>query len=224
MSSVIWHVVRKSPSPPRQARSRASEQRLLDAAEIVLVRDGIERTTLHDIAKQARMSPANVYRRFRDKEALLRAVFRRFNQRSEAATAAAFDPETVRPLGLVRFAQQMIPGMVAGFRAQARLSRVAVEFSQQNWELDFVRKARQSEARSFERMVQTFLMWHDQIRHPDPEYAVRFAFATVACILREIILFDRAYVFADIVAVDDESLKCELPRLFLRYLGVHDEA
>jgi len=61
--------------PPRQARSRESLL-LLDAAEIVLVKYGPEGATLPRIAKQARLSPASVYRRFRDKEALMQALVR----------------------------------------------------------------------------------------------------------------------------------------------------
>src|SRR5258706_8168279 len=138
---------RPSPRPPSQARSRETLRRLLDAAEIVLVRDGFEGATLARIAKQARVSQANVYRRFRDKEALMRAVFRRFTERSSAA-AAEFDLEAVRPLGLVNFSRRVIAGMVDGFRANAGLSRVAVQFSEQHWELDFVRRGRRSEAKS----------------------------------------------------------------------------
>src|SRR6266404_5128250 len=215
---------RASPRPPSKARSRETLRRLLDAAEVVLVRDGFEGATLARIAKQARVSQANVYRRFRDKEALMRAVFRRFTDRSSAAAAAEFDLEAVRPLGLVNFSRRVIAGMVDGFRANAGLSRVAVQFSEQHWELDFVRRGRRSEAKSFDRMVQAFLLWRDQIRHPDPEYAIRFGFAMMALLLRELILFGRTRTFADVVAIDDERLKRELPRLFLAYLGVEDPA
>ncbi len=206
--------------PPRQERSRESLRRMLDAAETVLAKHGLQGATLPRIAAQAGISPANVYRRFRDKDALMEAVFRRLTQRSSAEVEAQFDPETVRPIGLVQFSRNVIEGMVRGYRADVRLSRVAVEYSEQHWEVDFVRKARASEAQSFQRMVDTFLIWRDQIKHPDPVYAIRFAFVIVAIALRELILFDRSHIFAAILPLNDDSLKQELPRLFLRYLGV----
>jgi hypothetical protein len=150
----------------------------------------------------------------------MRAVFERLTARSAAATEAAFDPEAVRPLGLRRFARQVIEGMIAGYRAGAGLSRAAVEYSQAHWEVDFIRKARASEERSFQRMVDTFLLWRGEIRHPDPERAVRFAFLMVAIVLRELILFDRGWIFESVIPVDDGTLKRELPRVFLSYLGV----
>ena len=208
------------PRPPRQARSRRSLERMLEAAEVVLAKHGLEGATLPRIARQARLSAANVYRRFKDKDALMRAVFQRLTERSSAATEAAFDPETVRPIGIVQFSRNMIEGMIRGYRADAGLSRACVEYSQAHWGVNFIRKARASEEKSFQQMVETFLMWRNQIRHPDPERAIRFAFLMVAIALRELILFNRAYVFEGVIAVDDELLKRELARAFLGYLGV----
>jgi AcrR family transcriptional regulator len=206
--------------PPMQERSRQSLSRMLDAAEAVLAKYGLEGTTLPRIAARARLSPANFYRRFRDKDALMAAVFARVRQRSAAETTARVDPETVRPIGLVQFSRNIIEGMIRGFRADAGLTRAAVEYSEQHWNADVVRKARASEGRSMDEVVKTFLIWRDQIKHPDPEHAVRFAFVMVSLALRELVLFDRSHRFEDVLPLDDGVLKRELPRMFLQYLGV----
>ena len=91
---------------------------------------------------------------------------------------------------------------------------------EQHWDADFVRRTRASEAQSFETMVKTFMIWRGQIRHPDPERAVRFAFIIVALALRELILFERTRVFEDVLALDDDLLREELTRMFIHYLGV----
>jgi len=213
---------RPKPRPPRQDRSRESLRRMLDAAETVLAKHGLQGATLPRIAAEAGLSPANVYRRFRDKDALMEAVFHRLTQRSSAGVQNQFDPETVRPMGIVQFSRNVIEGMIRGYRANAGLSRATVEYSEQHWEAGFVRKARASEAQSFQRMVDTFLMWRDQIKHPDPESAIRFAFLMVAIALRELILFDRSHIFKAVFPVNDDSLQRELPRLFLSYLGVEE--
>ena len=214
----------RSEHPPLQARSRETRRRMLDAAEMVLVKHGPEGATLPRIAKQARLSPASVYRRFRDKDALMRAVFRRFNERSEDAVDEGFRPETVRPLGLRQFSRTVIHGMVTGFRMNAPLSRAAIQYAEQHPDTDFVKKSADSEARSFERMVQTFLLWRDEIRHSDPEQAIRFGFLVVACVLKDLIVFDRMRAMSRVVPVDDEVLKNELPRLFLLCLGIDEGA
>jgi AcrR family transcriptional regulator len=161
-----------------------------------------------------------VYRRFRDKEALMRAVFRRFNERSRASVQAEFDPESVRRIGLVPFSRTVIQGMVKGFRANAALSRAAIQYAERHPKADFVRKSGDSEAKSFQRMVQTFLIWRDEIPHSNPEHAIRFGFLIVACVLKDLILFDRMRAMSGVVRVDDEVLMEELPRVFLRWLGV----
>lgn len=132
------------------------------------------------------------------------------------------DPEKLRPIGLVQFSRNLIAGMIGGYRADAALSRAAAEYAERNWEVAFIRKARAAEAQSFQQMVDAFLIWRDQIKHPDPEYAVRFAFLMVVFALRELILYDRVHIFAAVLPLDDDSLKQELPRVFLRYLGVND--
>jgi AcrR family transcriptional regulator len=211
---------RRIEHPPRQARSRETLRRLLDAAEAVLVKYGPGGTTLPRIAKQAGVAPASVYRRFRNKEALMAAVFRRFTERSSGAVKEQFDPESLRPLGLVQFSTKVIQGMVQGFRASAPVSRAAMQYAEQHPRAGFVRKTGASEATSFQRMVDTFLIWRDEIKHPDPEQAVRFGFLVVACVLRDLVIFDRTRVMRPVLAVDDELLKRELPRLFLHCLGI----
>lgn len=210
--------------PPQQARSRDTLRRMLDAAEAVLVKHGPEGATLPRIARHARLSPASVYRRFRDKDALMRAVFRRFNERSRAGVDAGFDPESVRPIGLVAFSRTVMQGMVRGFRAHAALSRAAIQYAERHPKADFIRASGDSEARSFARMVDTFLIWRDEIPHPDPEHAIRVAFLVVACVLRDLVLFDRMRTMSRVVRVDDDMLMEELPRVFLRCLGVDPAA
>jgi len=68
-----------------------------------------------------------------------------------------------------------------------------------------------------------FLLWRRDIRHPDPEYAVSYAMVMVAVSLRELILFNHARLFRDVVALDDDRRREELPRGFLRYLGVKEK-
>jgi AcrR family transcriptional regulator len=60
--------------PASQKRSRASQERLLDAGEAVFGRMGYNNAHVADIASAAGCSVGSFYRRFRDKEALFRAL------------------------------------------------------------------------------------------------------------------------------------------------------
>lgn len=60
--------------PAQQARSRAAVARLLEAAEQVLVEDGLSDFTIAAVAKKASMSVGGVYGRFDSKDQLIAAV------------------------------------------------------------------------------------------------------------------------------------------------------
>lgn len=60
--------------PPRQRRSREVMERVLEAAQALLVDDGLEGLTIAGVAERAGTSVGGVYRRFRDKDHLLAAV------------------------------------------------------------------------------------------------------------------------------------------------------
>ena len=193
---------------------------MLDAAETVLEKLGPEGATLARVAKEARLSPANVYRRFRDKDALMAAVFDRFTEMNAKELAAPVDVEQLRPIGIRKFAKDWVAGMIAGFRHRTGLTRAAMLYTQQHQGAAFVKRKMEVEIQGFRKLVGIFLIWRDEIRHPDPEYAVGYAIAMVALALRELIILDHQPMFNQVIAMDDDRLREELPRVFLRYLGI----
>jgi AcrR family transcriptional regulator len=59
------------PSRPETDPTTDRHARILDAAERCFVRSGFHRTTMHDVAAEAGMSPGNLYRYFASKEAMV---------------------------------------------------------------------------------------------------------------------------------------------------------
>src|SRR4051812_29463261 len=59
--------------PPRPDSETPHDRhaRILDAAERCFARSGFHRTTMQDVAAEASMSPGNLYRYFRSKEAIV---------------------------------------------------------------------------------------------------------------------------------------------------------
>ena len=68
--------------PANQARSREAQARLMKAGELVFARKGYDEAHVIDIAAAAQCSIGSFYRRFRDKEALFRALHLQFAQRT----------------------------------------------------------------------------------------------------------------------------------------------
>lgn len=69
---------------PRQRRSLRTQEKLLDALEQLLEARFFEHITIQDIAATAGVAVGTVYRRFRNKEALLPALYLRLDARYEA--------------------------------------------------------------------------------------------------------------------------------------------
>jgi AcrR family transcriptional regulator len=70
--------------PAQQARSRATRERLLAAAERVFAEKGYDGAKLSDIAEAAGVSVGAVYFRFKDKDALFQAIAETFAQDTRA--------------------------------------------------------------------------------------------------------------------------------------------
>jgi AcrR family transcriptional regulator len=67
------------PNPEPKAGEAALDRRshILNAAERCFVRAGFHRTTMQDVAAEANMSPGNLYRYFRSKEAIVVGISER---------------------------------------------------------------------------------------------------------------------------------------------------
>jgi AcrR family transcriptional regulator len=66
---------------PKQARSRESQRRILDATLTLLKDRHFEDLTIADIAADAGMAVGNFYKRFKNKEALLPHLYAEYNRR-----------------------------------------------------------------------------------------------------------------------------------------------
>lgn len=206
--------------PPRQARSRETLRRLLDAAEAVLERHGLDGATLPRIARAAGVSPAGVYRRFRDKDALIAAVFRRFGEIGAAEAERPLDAGAIRTAGLETAVRQWTGALVGAYRARPGLLRATMEYTRRHPDAPFIRRQVALEGRNFHRMATVLLLFRERIRHPDPEFAVRWAMLLAGAVLRERLLFDHGKLVESLAPASDERLREELAETILRYLGV----
>ena len=75
--------------PPQQERSQRTLERLLDAAEAIILEQGVEAANVAAVAKRAKSSVGAFYARFQDKETLVRAVCERFAFQARATMEGA---------------------------------------------------------------------------------------------------------------------------------------
>ncbi|MDO8187273.1 TetR/AcrR family transcriptional regulator [Conexibacter sp. JD483] len=101
---------------PQQQRAREKHDRILDAADALLARDGAETLTTTRIAATAGVAVGSVYAYFADKESIAEALALRHWQRFADLVAATAEAEETNPaadpLGAV------IETLAAGFRGE----------------------------------------------------------------------------------------------------------
>jgi AcrR family transcriptional regulator len=103
---------------PKQARSRATWDAILEAAAQILERHGPDGLTTNDVAERAGVSIGSLYQYFPDKEAILVAAARR--ELSGAPLAA-------RQTALVQALIAMIERLSGGGRATAKVALTRAE-------------------------------------------------------------------------------------------------
>src|SRR5690625_350491 len=112
---------------PQQARSREMVERIVEAARVVLVRDGYEAFTTNRVADEAEVSPGSLYQYFGDKSALVTVVMDRWSAEISdrvPASLAAGGPVDVQDPSTVR---SIADALLAALEADAGLLRIMWE-------------------------------------------------------------------------------------------------
>jgi len=102
--------------------------------------------------------------------------------------------------------------------------RALRQFAQGGDHTSFYRKVTRLEMRSYQYLVDLFLVHRKEIKHPNPQMAVSFALVMLISTLIELILVDHDMKnWQAVIPRDDQPLKSELLRSFLRYLGIEQK-
>ncbi|MFK8000265.1 MAG: TetR/AcrR family transcriptional regulator [Polyangiales bacterium] len=203
----------RSVARPKQGRSEATLQRLLDAAEKLICRDGLAGVSIASIVREAKSSVGGFYARFRDKDELLRALHERELGRINDQVGELLNPERWDGVPLRAIIHALIYAYAENSRGRERLQAAILEATARNpdaWApaFDFRREVTDS-------VAALLLMRRDEITHPDPEQAVRFALSQ-AFAVRDI---RSLYAHTDVVQeVSDEATSKEMIRSMMAYL------
>ena len=81
---------------PQQQSSRDTQNRILAALEHLLEKHFFEQITTRQLAREAGVAPATLYRRFQDKNALLPALYERYDQQLSQWGKALWDADQRR--------------------------------------------------------------------------------------------------------------------------------
>jgi AcrR family transcriptional regulator len=205
---------------PQQARSRESLSRLLKAAIEVLGQHGVAGTTIPRIAAHAGLTPGAVYRRFRNKDVLLETAILRILADQTKGLHIWLTVEAAAEIPFPTLAEQVINSLIVSYRTNASLLRAIRQFLQEREGSPFGKKASKHLLQTFEYLVEVFATSGRQIPHADPRSAVALGLMMIMGTLWEVVVAPGdAKLWKHLVPKDDQTLKAEITRAFLSYLG-----
>ena len=162
------------PLIPQQNRSRATAQRLLSATIRLIDEAGLEAATVPKIAAIAKVAPASVYRRYADKEALIRAAFLNALEQSNQGNRRLLK-STLLKQTLEGTALQLMKVLHAQYCQHPLLLRALIHFLDTTDDHEFVCKAGAIMQANAQEVIDVLLRHRDEISHLNPENALRFA-------------------------------------------------
>jgi AcrR family transcriptional regulator len=197
--------------PAKQERSQRNLERIVVAAETVLSRDGWEAFTMKAVADEADASVGGIYRRFANKEQLLRAIKDNVLTRADALH---------RNLGAYK-ARDLADAVehYSRYRIEALTSYADILkkiLDAQQGDMVMQNRGRQSVQLGLRMFRTAVAPFRGEIRHADPEMAIELAFYVFnAAVLRKVQEYSSDTIFEHL---DWEMMKTELALVVLRYL------
>jgi AcrR family transcriptional regulator len=158
--------------PAHQLRSQQTLERLLNAAEVELREKGHAGASVADIAGRAGCSVGTVYRRFRDKTALLHALDERWAAAFRATMEDAVAPERWQGAPILEVLTGYIEFSLAQARERGSLHRAALIMASRD--ASFAVRQLELASELHLRLRDLLLARRDEISHPDPPLAIEF--------------------------------------------------
>ncbi|WP_072380597.1 TetR/AcrR family transcriptional regulator [Novosphingobium sp. NDB2Meth1] len=167
---------------PRQGRSLASFERMLEATKSLMIETGGDSFTLQDVSERGQVSIGSIYLRFESKDRLLHAVIAEELQAIIAKERVMIDAVLAETSSLGAFLPLYIARYSAFLEEHAPLLRTIMARA----EIDPLvsEPGKETARRSAEMSIAAILTFRDEIKSADPEAKAlavfQIVFATIA--------------------------------------------
>jgi len=202
---------------PQQGRSRATAQSLLSATIRVIAAAGLDAATVPKIAALAKVAPASVYRRYQDKDALIRAAFLHVLEQSNANNRQHLKSALLRQT-LQSTAMQLMKALFEQYERHPLLFRSLSRYLDTTQDREFALRARALMVANVEEVVAVLLHHRDEIAQADPERALRIAVLHATCSI-EAYALDSNSLWHSFRGFSRDLLLTELAAAFVAYLS-----
>ena len=159
---------------PKQDRSRASFERVLDAAVELLKEQGYQGFTLQEVSRRSRTSIGSIYCRVKGKDDLFHAVQDHVLANLDAEMESILDPpkwNRVEPRKLILF---LVRELAEYLRRHTPVLRALI--SRELADSVVMKKGKKAHARLADRFQFLMMQHAAEFSHPDPDHAIAFCF------------------------------------------------
>ena len=200
--------------PPQQARSRATLDRLLDAAEKMLAEKSWEESSVTEIARRAGSSVGAFYSRFPDKDGLLHALHERFVAEAFATCDAVLHPARWEGATIGEIMKATVSFCVQIYRERAGLIRAFM--IRASSDPMFRERTLRLRRHLTDRLRALILARRKELLHPAPAIAAEFTTRLVHSMLQA-----QVFMGEDSGSrLSEEQMTTELIYAALAYMGV----
>ena len=203
---------------PKQARSERTLYRLLDAAEALIVEQGLGGLSIPAVVRRAGSSVGGFYARFRDKNELLRALEERFFLQVQARLDALADERRWAGAPVGRIVAAAVEELVNVTESRRELIRAFLFRATQDVQIrdDAVRFRN----RAAERIAALLVGKAPGFRHPDPILAIDLGVQLGFSLMNQHVLLDGTRAAGR--TLTREELQREIARMFTAYVGIEE--
>ncbi len=200
----------------QQTRSQKTQEALLDAAEELFSEQGADATSVADVAKRAGCSVGAVYHHFRDKKALLYALFDRMSEYKSATTREALDPKRWRGASVADILHAYLEFSLASARERPAFKRAGLEASRNDPALkEHLAELHREANRGLTRLL---VARKSEIGHPQPKIAIGFVLDQLSAMMKT--RLDNILMPTELSEIADEQFISETMRSACTYLQV----
>ena len=191
--------------------------RLLAATIAVIEERGLAGVTIPEIAAAAGASTGSVYRRFTDKDALIRSAFLQWLEAAQAMNQASLPPDRFQGLSLEAALAALGRALVAQYRGRSGLLKALDHFLEVQTDAVFRERAVDLIEANLRRVIEALLPFRDRIAAADPERAITFAVLSAVTVI-EVNRLHAPLLWRRVMPLDDEGLAVETTRAMGGYL------
>ncbi|MFT5040136.1 MAG: AcrR family transcriptional regulator [Hyphomicrobiaceae bacterium] len=206
--------------PPRQARTHATLEKLLDTAELMLATRAFDDISISELAAEAGSSVGAFYRRFKDKDGLLHALQERYASEALVTADAALDPNRWEGTGIAEIVHECLAFLTQALTDRRGLDRAV--FIRSLTDEAFREHSSRVSLHVMHGMADLLLARRDEITHPNPDVAVDVGLRQALCFIGDTCTVNgRDLALTDL---DNDQVSRETAHSFLAYLGVRNPA